>query len=249
MYRGTVSGTLSLYQTLGVVTAYTDSSVTAGTTYYYAVAAVNTVGEGSRSVERSATPTAPPPVVPGQPVLTATAGVGQVGLSWTTPSNGGSAITAYKLYRGTVSGSLSLYKTLGVVTTYTDTAVTAGTTYYYGVAAVNVVGEGARSAQKSAVPTGVPTAPRNVTAVPHSSRGVVLNWQAPSSTGGSSITGYQIFRSTTPGTETLLTTVGSSARTYRDASTTRNVRYYYVIRAVNAIGASPPSAEVTAIAR
>jgi hypothetical protein len=41
----------------------------------------------------------------------------------------------------------------------------------------------------------------------------------------------------------------ATARTYRDASTVRNRRYYYVIRAVNAAGAGPASAEVTAIAR
>src|SRR5204862_6956 len=119
LYRGTVSGSLSLYQTLPVTNSYTDTAVTNGTTYYYQVSAVNAIGEGSRSSERSATPTAPA-TVPGMPTLSATAGNAQVALSWTTPANGGSAITAYKVYRGTVSGSLSLYQTLGVMNAYTD---------------------------------------------------------------------------------------------------------------------------------
>src|SRR5207253_1577810 len=163
VYRGTVSGSLSLYQTLGVVSGYTDSGVTNGTTYYYQVSAVNAVGEGARSSEKSATPTAPA-TAPGVPTLTATAGNAQVALSWTTPANGGSPITAYKLYRGTVSGSLSLYQALGATNGYTDTAVTNGTTYYYQVTAVNAVGEGSRSTQRSAQPAGPPSAPLNCAA-------------------------------------------------------------------------------------
>ena len=95
----------------------------------------------------------------------------------------------------------------------------------------------------------MPTAPRNVTAQPHQTRGIVLSWTAPASTGGSAITGYRIYRATTSGAETLLTTVSASTVSYRDAANTRGVRYYYIIRAVNAVGVGAPSAEVSAIAR
>jgi subtilisin family serine protease len=194
-------------------------------------------------------PPPPPPTVPAQPTLTATAGVGKVNLSWTAPADGGSPITGYTLYRGTVSGSLSSYQTLGVVTAYSDTAVTPGTTYYYALAAANAIGPSPRSAERSATPPTVPTAPRNVTAQPHQTRGIVLSWTAPASTGGSAITGYRIYRATTSGAETLLTTVSASTVSYRDAANTRGVRYYYIIRAVNAVGVGAPSAEVSAIAR
>ena len=88
-----------------------------------------------------------------------------------------------------------------------------------------------------------------MSAAPDAKKGIDLTWTAPISNGGSAITGYRIYRSTTPGTETLLTTVAGTARTYRDSSATRNRRYYYVIRALNAIGVGPASAEVTAVAR
>jgi fibronectin type 3 domain-containing protein len=95
----------------------------------------------------------------------------------------------------------------------------------------------------------VPTTPRNVTAVPDNKKGIDLAWSPPASDGGSPITAYRIYRSTSPGNETLLTSVAGSASTYRDPTTIRNRSYYYVIRAVNAVGLGPPSSEVTAIAK
>jgi fibronectin type 3 domain-containing protein len=172
-----------------------------------------------------------------------------VDLSWTTPANGGSQITGFNVYRGPTATNLSLYQGLGVTTTYADLAVTAGTTYYYAVAARNAIGEGPRSTTRSATPTGVPTAPQNVSAVADAKKGIDLGWSPPASNGGSAITGYRIYRSTSPGNEIQIGSVASSAGTYRDVSTTKNGRYYYVIRAVNAVGPGAPSSEVTAIAR
>ncbi|MEA3200284.1 MAG: hypothetical protein QOE90_1712 [Thermoplasmata archaeon] len=90
--------------------------------------------------------------------LTATGGTGQVALSWTDGSNGGCAISAHKVYRGTASGGETLLTTSGAGTTYTDTSVTAGTTYFYKVTAVNSIGESAQSNEASATPT-APTCP------------------------------------------------------------------------------------------
>jgi hypothetical protein len=187
--------------------------------------------------------------VPGQPTLTATGGVGQVNLSWTTPSNGGSQISGYNVYRGPTAGNLSIYQSLGVVTTYADAGVVPGVTYFYAVAARNAVGVGPSSAVQAAIPIGVPSAPLNPSAAPDSKKGIDLAWSAPASNGGSAITGYQILRGTSPGTEMPLTTVAASALTYRDTTTVRNRTYFYVIRAVNGVGPGPVSSEVSAIAR
>ena len=91
--------------------------------------------------------------VPGAPTsLAATGGNATVGLSWTLPTNdGGAAITGYKVYRGTTSGSLTFLANASG-TTYNDNAVTNGTTYYYKVSAENSVGEGAKSDEESATP-------------------------------------------------------------------------------------------------
>ena len=74
-------------------------------------------------------------------------------LTWSAPaSDGGATITGYKIYRGTSSGGETLLTTVGNVTSYKDTRPSNGTTYYYKVAAVNAVGEGALSNERSATP-------------------------------------------------------------------------------------------------
>jgi hypothetical protein len=68
VYRGTTSGGETLLASITpAATTYVDSAVTAGTTYYYEVTAVNSAGEGPRSNEESGT--IPNPQVPGAPVL------------------------------------------------------------------------------------------------------------------------------------------------------------------------------------
>jgi hypothetical protein len=85
-----------------------------------------------------------------------------VSLSWAAPgSNGGSAITSYKVYRGTTTGTETLLTTggcsgLGSVLSCTDTGLTNGQTYFYKVAAANAIGTGGQSAEVSATPA-VPT--------------------------------------------------------------------------------------------
>jgi len=149
IYRGTSSGTETLVTTVGNVLTYTDTGRTNGTTYWYQVSAVNAVGEGPRSTEKSATP-ATTPGAPRTPQAK-TANPKGVSLSWLAPtSNGGSAITNYRIYRGTASGGETLLTTVGNVTSFTDTGTTAGVRYYYRIAAVNAVGEGAQSSEVNA---------------------------------------------------------------------------------------------------
>src|SRR5437660_1780729 len=157
IYRGTASGGETLVATIGNQLSYSDGGLTNGVTEYYQVSAVNAAGEGPRSNEASATPTAPA-TPPGAPQgLSATAGDATVTLTWSAPSsNGGSPITNYRIYRGTSSNGETLLATIGNVLTYTDTAVTNGVTYYYQVSAVNGAGEGPRSNEASATPSPPP---------------------------------------------------------------------------------------------
>ena len=85
------------------------------------------------------------PGAPAPPIVAPANGKG-VNVSWSAPANnGGSAITGYKVYRGTSSTSLTVVASLGNVTSFKDTTTTRGASYYYAVSAVNAVGEGSRS--------------------------------------------------------------------------------------------------------
>jgi fibronectin type 3 domain-containing protein len=82
--------------------------------------------------------------------LVATAGTNQVSLSWTATSGA----TSYNVKRAPVNGGPYTTIASPTVTSYLDTNVVAGTTYYYVVSAANAVGEGFNSAQVSATPVG-----------------------------------------------------------------------------------------------
>ena len=252
IYRGTTPGGESKLVPVGNVTGYDDTGVSNGTTYYYVIRAVNSTDEGNGSAERSATPEAAVSTAPGSPALSATFGDGVSHLSWTVPSDGGSTITNYNAYRGTASGGESLYAPLGTTTTYEDRSVSNGTTYYYEVSAVNAIGEGQLSNEVSGAPQAstFPGAP-TLSATTASGKGVKLSWTVPTS-GSSPITGYRVYRSTSPGvavgSSTLLASVGL-VTSYKDSATTKGTTYYYLVTAVSAVGEGAPSNEASAQAR
>jgi titin len=148
---GSVTGTVVIVRGL-----------TRGTTYYFQVTAVNAVGEGSPSEEVPAVAVTVPEAPTG---LTVTPGKSQMTLKWTPPaSDGGLPVTGYVIYQGTSPGVGTGAPGGGLLvrtTSYTVTGLTNGTTYYFGVAAVNAVGEGSQSEEVSAVlpppPTQTPT--------------------------------------------------------------------------------------------
>ena len=94
-------------------------------------------------------------LLPSAPLnLTASVGDTRLILSWEVPANDwDSAITNYRIYRGTSPGNETLFTTLGNTTTWTDSGLINGQNYYYRVSAENENGEGALSAESSAIPT------------------------------------------------------------------------------------------------
>src|ERR1039457_29313 len=232
--RATTSG--GPYTTIGSPTtaSYTDTGLTNGTTYYYVVSAVNTAGQSTNSSQVSATPQ---PAIPPAPTnLVATAGNGQVGLSW----SGSSGATSYNVQRATTSGGGYTTIASPTTTSYTDTGVTNGTTYYYVVAAVNTAGQSANSSQVSATPQpAIPPAPTNLVATAGNGQ-VGLSWSA-----SSGATSYNVKRWRTSGGG--YTTIGSpTTASYTDTGLTNGTTYYYVVSAVNTAGQSANSSQVSA---
>ena len=185
-----------------------------------------------------------PPTAPTG--LSATAGDHVVNLSWAAPaSSGSSAVTGYKVYRNTTASGSFVYLGSTTGTTYADSAVVNGTTEYYYVTATNSTNEGPQSSTVSATPTAsAPSAP--VLSGPTSALDkLTITWTTPASS--AAITGYKIYRATSAGASTLLTTVGVQ-NSYIDTTVTAPTTYYYRVKAVSSAGDSAYSNEVSGVA-
>jgi fibronectin type 3 domain-containing protein len=110
--------------------------------------------------------------------LTATAGDGQVALSW--PASTGA--TSYNVYRWSGSAWVVIQNVSG--TSATDTGLTNGTTYYYEVSAVNSGGESNATNYVIAVPQGAVSITTQPTDTTVSGTSANLQVSATDSTGG-----------------------------------------------------------------
>ena len=135
----------------------------------------------------------------------------------------------------------------GSATTYTVTGLKNEQGYYFIVKAINTVGLGAPSNEASAVPQAtayVPGAPGSVKAVGGTGK-VTVSWVAPSWNGGSAITGYNVYKGTTPGGESgtpvNATPLAATVKTFAVTGLTAGKVYYLTVRAINAIGTGPAS--------
>ncbi len=223
--------------------AFTDSTAGAGQTYRYTLYAVNEGGNSNTSNEVIVKVVVPPtpPVPPAAPAsLAATAGDSTVALSW----NGVSDATSYRLKRGVAAGGpYTVLPNAINATSFSDSGLTNGTTYYYRVYAVNAGGSSPDSNEANAKPVAPivtpPTAPTNVTATAGDAS-VSLSWSAVSGA-----TSYNVKRGTASGNYTTFTPNVSSTN-FSDSGLFNGTTYYYRVTAVNSAGNSPDSAEVQA---
>lgn len=117
-------------------------------------------------------------------------------LEWTTPEDdGGSDILGYRIYRGTSPSNLTMIiNGPSNSSTYSNTGLTNGNTYFYAVAAYNVRGTATLSNIVAVLIGNVPNTP-TITATGVQGR-VKLSWLEPNDN-GFDITSYRIHR--TPG--------------------------------------------------
>jgi fibronectin type 3 domain-containing protein len=211
---------------------YQDSGLTGATTYTYAVQAfdlANNLSALSSSIQVT-TDSTTPPTTPEDVVATATS-VQKVLVTW-SPSTDQVGIRDYLVFSGLSPKTLSQTgETQGTVTQYISYALTQGTTYYYGVEAVDNDGNiSAMSKIASATTPLPPSAPTNLVATPISDSKVSLSWQAAVS-GGLPIQFYQVYGGTSA---TKLSQIGSaSGTTYTNYSLSPSTTYYYTVVAVD----------------
>lgn len=189
----------------------------------------------------SAAVTVGSPTIPAAPTgLTAAAGNAQAALSWSASSGAAS----YTVLRSTTNGSGYAQVADGIAgTSYTDTGLVNGTTYYYVVKAVNSAGASGNSNQASVTPNNnvqPPAAPTGLIATAGNAQ-VSLAWTA-----SSGATGYRVLRSATSGSGYAVVSSNVSGTAYTDSGLTNGTTYYYVVQAVNSAGVGGSSAQASA---
>ena len=228
------------WTSVGTALTVTVGSLANDTQYAFEVRAVNAVGAGEIAA-LTATP-AEQATVPSAPQsLEAEAGDGEVKLTWAAPSsNGGSAVTGYE-YRYAEGSSVAdetAWTSVGTALTVTVGSLANDTQYAFEVRAVNAVGAGEIAALTAtpAEQATVPSAPQSLEAEAGDGA-VTLKWQAPSSNGGSAVTGYEYryAEGSTVADETAWTSVGT-ALTVTVQSLANDTGYAFEVRAVNAVG-------------
>ena len=207
---------------------------TAKTLRFSASAALCVALSGCGGGTSSTTAQGPPPAPTN---LVASPGNADVSLSWTASAGA----TTYDVKRSTSKGgpySVS-YPNLQA-TSYVDSSVTNGTTYYYIVQAGNSAGLSGNSNQATAAPEAPPSAPTNLTAVP-SNAIVSLAW-SPSQ----EATTYNALRSSVNGEAYTAIASGITAASYNDTTVTNGITYYYVVQSANVVGTSSYSNQASA---
>ena len=141
VYRGTSAQSLTLIASTAGTTWNDSNSITAGKTFYYAVAAYDSSGNNSAQSTVIAAASFPDNSAPTTPSsLSGTAiSKSQINLSW-SPSTDNVAVSGYKVYRGVTAQSLTLIGSTPGTTWNDSNSVGVGKTYYYSVSAYDASG-------------------------------------------------------------------------------------------------------------
>jgi hypothetical protein len=222
-------------------TSYNATGLSQGTKYYYRVRAYNAIATSAYSSEKNATTLSNTPAAPSGLTITSVTSA-TVSLGWTDNSNNE---TGFKIQRkqGATGTYTTIKTTAANVTTYTDndSALLDGTQYYYKVCATNSAGDSAYSNEVNGITT--LKSPTALTATAVSSSQINLAWTDNSL----SESGYRIEQSPLDDLHfTEIATVGPNVTAYSATGLNEATKYYYRVRAYNAIATSAYSSEKNA---
>ncbi|MBZ4420070.1 fibronectin type III domain-containing protein [Myxococcus sp. RHSTA-1-4] len=174
-------------QTVTETTA-TFTGLTNGTRYMVRVTANNTVISGPFSAPVAVTPR----TIPGAPPVTVFNGDGQIRVLWKIEDDGGSPVDKVRimLYSGDVEkGPFDV--NVGVLNGFTAQGLTNGQTYFFTVAARNVVGHGPVT-RVSGVPQVLPSVPLDLELIPGDGQ-IVVRWKPPANSDTIPVANYRLY--------------------------------------------------------
>ncbi|HKV00925.1 MAG TPA: fibronectin type III domain-containing protein, partial [Ktedonobacteraceae bacterium] len=209
-------------------TSFVDGTVSPATVYYYRVTAFNTGGNSpySNVFQAGNAPTAP-----SQLAANAISN-SEIDLSWIDTSTNETAITVERSTDGVTFSQIASLPAGS--TSYQNTGITSGGTYYYRVRAQNSFGASPYSNIASATVVGPPAAPSNMQAVAISASQVNLTWTDNSTNED----GFTVQRSTDASTYATIVTTGPNVTSFSDTGLTRSTKYYYRVQSFNTYGSS-----------
>jgi chitodextrinase len=226
VYRGG-----ALIASLGAVTSFQNTGLAASTPYSYTVRALDAAGNLSAPSASAitSTPAAPDTTTPSIPLGLTAAAVSsvQINLSWAA-STDNVGVTGYNIYRGGIQ-----IATVGAVTTFQNTGLTASTTYSYTVRARDAAGNVSGQSIAASATTQAP----DTTAA--------LVWDPVTV---ANLAGYRVYFGTAPGS--YLQPLGQgvnvgNSTTHTVTGLNRGTRYYFAVTAFDASnGESAYSTEI-----
>lgn len=235
---------------------YKHSGLSNEYTYTYRVYAINSVGQSSPA-EGKVIPshTLVPSGVKAEAVSST-----QIDLSWFPPSQTyGQRISSYLIKEEIFANKYeTIAKINSDITKHSIKELTTGKEYTYVVVAKYTLGSSDISAKASAIPlessghtsdetSHPPSPPRNLTVKTVSPIQIDLTWQAPSSDGGSPITGYRIDYKVESGKyTTLVKDSQNTKKMFSHSDRKPGTKYTYQVYAINEAGISAPSNESSA---
>lgn len=225
-------------------TTYSNVGLNAQTRYWYRVRAKNGAGFSGYSNTADATTLAPPVNAPRPPsaLTLSVVSASQINLSWTDNADNE---TGFEVERSTDGTNFTKISDLSSNTTsFNSNGLTSATRYWYRVRALNSGGASAYSNVADATTSQLaPAAPARLTATSMSYQQVDLSWTDISANENT----FHIERSTDGTSFTEIATVTANSTSYQDKTVLPVTRYFYRVKASNAIGSSPFSnvAEVT----
>ena len=236
-------------------TGYSNTGLSAGTSYSYQVRALDAAGnQGPFSAAVTASTSAPldtqAPSAPGV-VSASVAGVSEIDLSWGAASDN-VAVSGYQVFRCQGAGCSNFVLVASPATTgYSNTGLSAGTSYSYQVRALDAAGnQGPFSAAVTAstsapLDTQAPSAPGVVSASVAGVSEIDLSWGAASD--NVAVSGYQVFRCQGAGCSNFVLVASPATTGYSNTGLSAGTSYSYQVRALDAAGNQGPfSAAVTA---
>lgn len=122
-------------------------------------------------------------------------------ISWSTPDNGGTPLTDYRIYSDQASNGASFVEIIpstGLVNNYAiNFGIAADSVYQFKVLAVNALGNSELSLASEGIRAAtVPQTPSHPILVSATTSEIVIRWNEPAFDGGSAILFYSVYIST-----------------------------------------------------